>query len=155
MPEGAAIGGLLCGLVIGVAVGTLIGAILLRAAVALYNRMAGGASSPSRVPEPAFGKAMWMIFATSVGQLILGCLIIGLGTGDGAEAARPRGQGPDVVGQLTFFSFSLLIMVGVLSAKLPTTLGRAFFVTLCYMLVSLLVAGVLAGIAVLVAALVF
>lgn len=37
---------------------TVICAVILRAAVALYNKLAGGASSPSSVPEPAFGKAM-------------------------------------------------------------------------------------------------
>ena len=64
MPEGAVVGVLLCALVIGFAVGTLIGAVFLRAAVALYNNLAGGASSPSSVPEPTFGKAMWITFAT-------------------------------------------------------------------------------------------
>jgi hypothetical protein len=64
MPEDAAIAGLLCALVIGVPVGTPIGAVFLRAAVALYNKLAGGPSSPSSVPEPTFGKAMWITFAT-------------------------------------------------------------------------------------------
>jgi hypothetical protein len=41
-------------------------------------------------------------------------------------------------------------MAGMLSAKLPTTFGRAVLVTLCYMLVVLIVVGVLVGIAVLV-----
>ena len=41
-------------LLAGLAVGTLVGAVLLRAAVALYNRMAGGARSPRGVPEPDF-----------------------------------------------------------------------------------------------------
>ena len=64
MAKGSAIGGLLWAVVIGVPVGTLIGAVCLRAAVALYNKMAGGPSSPSSVPEPTFGKAMWITFAT-------------------------------------------------------------------------------------------
>ena len=146
MPEGAAVGVLLCALVIAVAVGTLIGAVFLRAAVALYNKLAGGASSPSSVPEPAFGKALWITFAASVAQFIVGSLI-GLATGVGATAPGGRGQGVDVVVQLLV---SFLIMGAVLSAKLPTTFGRALLVTLCYLLVVLPVVGVLVGIAVLV-----
>jgi hypothetical protein len=146
MPEGAAIGWLLGALVIGVAVGTLIGAVLLRAAVALYNKMAGGASSPSSVPEPAFRKAMWITFEIWVYQMVAGLFYFGIFTRDGAAAPGARG----VVFQLIFSAVSLLIMVGMLSAKLPTTFGRAILVTLCDMLVSLLVVGVLAVIAFLV-----
>jgi hypothetical protein len=79
MSEEVAIGGLpLCALVIGVAVGTLIGAVFLRAAVALYNKMAGGASSPGGVPEPAMGRAMWIIFAAFLAQLAVGLFIVAL-----------------------------------------------------------------------------
>jgi hypothetical protein len=150
MREGAAIGVLLCALVIYVAVGTLLGAVFLRAAVALYNKLAGGASSPNSVPEPALGKAMSITFATSVAQIIVGLLINGLVTGGGAAAAGARGHGTDGVATLIFFPVSLLIMAEMLSARLPTTFGRAFLVTLCDMLVVLLVGGVLVGIAVLV-----
>jgi hypothetical protein len=78
MPEGAVVGVLLCALVIGFAVGTLIGAVFLRAAVALYNNLAGGASSPHSVPVPDFRKAMWFTFSISVMQIIIGLLIDGL-----------------------------------------------------------------------------
>jgi hypothetical protein len=149
MPEGAAIGVLLFALAIGVAVGTLIGAVFLRAAVALYNKMAGGTSSPSSVPEPALGKAMWIIFASSLAQMVVG-LLIDLVTGAGPAVAGARGQEVDVVAELIFFPVSLLIMAGMLSAKLPTTFGRAILVTLCYLLVALPVVGVFVGIAVLV-----
>jgi hypothetical protein len=141
-PEDVAIAGLLCALVIAVAVGTLIGAVFLRAAVALYNSMAGGASSPSSVPKPTFGKAMWITFATSLAQMGAGILIGGYG------AAEPGSRG--LFAQLISFPVSLLIMAGVLTAKLPTTFGRAILVTLCYMVVVLLVVGILVGIAVLV-----
>jgi hypothetical protein len=141
MPKGAAIGVLLCALVVGVAVGTLIGAVILRAAVALYNKLAGVASSPYSVPKPALGKAMTITFAISLVQMVAGLLITGLFRGNGAV---------DVVAQLISFPVSLLIMVEMLSTRLPTTLGRAFLVTLCYMLVVLLVVSVLVGIAVLV-----
>jgi hypothetical protein len=147
MSERAAIGVLLCALVIGVAVGTLIGAICLRAAIGLYNKLAGGASSPSSVPEPTLGKAMWITFAIFVAHVILGMLIIGPIGGDGAMTAGARGS--DVVTQLISIPISFFITAGILSAKLPTTFGRAILVTLCDILVGLLVGGVLAGIAVL------
>jgi hypothetical protein len=149
MPEGVVIGILLCALVIGVAVETLIGAVILRAAVALCNKLEGGDLSPRSVPEPAFGKAMGIIFATSVARVIVGLLIDGLFM-DGAAAAGTGGM----VAQLISFPVSLLIMAEMLSTRLPTTFGGAILVTLCYVLVSLLVAGVLVGIAVLVFAVV-
>jgi hypothetical protein len=162
MPESAAIGVLLaCALVVGVAVGTLIGAVFLRAAVALYNKMAGGASSPSCVPEPALGKAMWIIFAAALAHVVVGWLV-GEITVPGAPLRKPLesliaevagGVGPkgvDNVAELFSIPIGLLIMAGILSAKLPTTFGRALLVTLCYLLVVLPVVGVLVGIAVLV-----
>jgi len=149
MPEGAALGVLLCAaLVIGLAIGTLTGAVFLRAAVALYNKMAGGASSPRGVPEPAFGKATWIILATFMGQIIVGSLIA-ISTGAGPVAAGAGGKGVDVVALISF-PVGLLIMAAVLSAKLPTTFGRAILVTLCYVLVELLVVGILVVIAVVV-----
>jgi hypothetical protein len=150
MPEGAGIGWLLCALVIGVAVGTPIGAVCLRAAVALYNKLAGGASSPSSVPEPAFRKAMWITFDIFLAQLVGGYFVFGLATGAGPPAAGARGQGVGMVVQLIYVLVSFLITAEILSSKLPTTFGRAILVTLCDMLVALLVAGVLVGIAVIV-----
>ena len=47
MPGGAEIGGVLCGLVFLVLLGTVVGAVILRAAIALYNALAGGATSAS------------------------------------------------------------------------------------------------------------
>ena len=155
MPEGAALGGFLCALLIGgIAIETVIGAVLLRAAITFYNKMAGGASSPGSVPEPAFGKAMWIIFGSTVFQMVVGGLVIGISTDAGPVASGAGGKGVDFVAQLLSFPVGLLIMAGVLSAKLPTTFGRAILVALCYLLVALLVVGALVGIAVLVFAVV-
>ena len=148
MPEGAVIGGLLlCALVIGLSVETLLGAVFLRAAVALYNKMAGGASSPGSVPEPAFGKAMWIIFGSTVFQMVVGGLVIGISTDAGPVASGAGGKGVDFVAQLLSFPVGLLIMAAVLSAKLPTTFGRAIIVSLYYVLLELLVVGILVAIA--------
>ena len=143
---------LLCALAIGLALGTLIGAVLLRAAVALYNKMAGGASSPFGVPEPVFGKAMWISFDICVAQLVVGLFIVAL-TGTGTTVVpRANEKGVDVVGLLIPVLIGLFIQVGILCAKLPTTFGRAIVVTLCDLLIVMLVAGVIAAIAVVVLA---
>ena len=146
MPDGTAIGGLLSVLVIGVAVGTLIGAVFLRAAVGLYNNLAGGASSPSSVPEPTFGKAMWITFATSLAQLVVAGLLTGFSPVSEQWRQVPGEKGVDVVALISI-PVGLLVMAAVLSAKLPTTFGRAILLTLCYMLVVVLFVGVLAVIA--------
>jgi hypothetical protein len=149
MPEGAVLGGLLCALVVSVAIGTLIGAVFLRAAIALYNKMAGGASSPGSVPEPALGKAMWIIFAASLAQVVVGFLFDFV-TGAGALPVGEGGKGVNVAAELAFLPVSLLITAAVLSAKLPTTFVRAILVTLCYTLIVILFVGVLVAVAVVV-----
>jgi hypothetical protein len=136
MLEGVAVGVLLCALAIAVAVETLIGAVFLRAAVALYNKLAGGADGGG-VPELAPGEAMWIIFGTSLAQVIVAALI-------GLD------KGVDGVALLIAFPVSLLVVAEMLSARLPTTVGRAILATMCYLHVVLLVAAVLVGIAVLV-----
>jgi hypothetical protein len=148
MSESEAFGLLGCALVIAFAVSTLIGAVFLRAAVAFYNNLAGGASSPASIPVPAFGRAWSITFAISVVQMIVGLLIIGLFKADGAAA-----QERELTAELIYLPVGLLIMVQMLSARLPTTFGRAFLVTLCDMLLFLLVGAVLAGIPMLVFAL--
>ena len=153
MPKSVEVGLLLGALAIALAVGTLIDALYLRAAVALYNkvatlndRMANDASLPSRVPQPTLGKAMWISFQASMARIVVGGLIFGLFRGDGNE----RGRAVDGIAQLLFVPISLLITVGVLSAKLPTTFVRAILITLFDILLVVLVVGVLVGIAVLV-----
>ena len=144
---------LLCALGIGLAIGTLLGAVFLRAGVALYNWQTGGASSPTSVPKPAFGKAMWISFDICVAQLVVGLFIVAL-TGTGTTVVpRANEKGVDVVGLLIPVLIGLFIQVGILCAKLPTTFGRAIVVTLCELLIVMLVAGVIAAIAIVVFAL--
>jgi hypothetical protein len=147
VPEGEYIGVLLGVLAIVIVIRTLVGAVILRAAVAIFNKLAAGASSPSSVPEPAYGKAMWIIFAASLAQMVVGALISLRGAG---EAAGARGQDVDSVPLLIAIPVNLLIMAGVLSGKLPTTFGRSFLVTLCYTLVETLVVGIIVALAILV-----
>jgi hypothetical protein len=147
MPEGAALAGLLWALGIGLAIGTLIEAIFLRAAVALHNKMAGDGSSPSRVPEPALGKAMRITFDIWLAQLVLG-VVIGCVTGTGPTATGAGKKDGDFVLLLIAIPVRLLITTAILSERLPTTYGRAFHVTVCDMVLVVLVVGVIVAIAV-------
>src|SRR5262249_15413072 len=121
----------------------------LRAAVSLYNKLAGGASSPSSVPEPTFGKAMWITFATCVAQMVVGLFIGGV-TGAGATAASASEKRGDVALLLISIPVSLFVSAAILSAKLPTIFGRAILLTLCDMLIVIFAVAVLVVIAVLV-----
>jgi len=136
MPEG--IGGVICGMIFIVAIGTLIGAVILRAAILLYNAMAGGPDSRSSVPEPLFGKAMGIIFVTMLVNAAVN-FVMGMATDPGVPVARARANKVDVVAQLASFVVSLLVLAGMLSAMLPTTIGRAIIVTFFYMVICVLV----------------
>jgi hypothetical protein len=134
MPERAAIDGLLVRLMFAVPLGTVVGTAFLRAALSLYNEMAGGDSSPSSVPKVAFRKAMVITFVTSLVQAVTSAGVVAAGEGGG-------GRGGDLLALLISFPGSLLIMAAMLSALLPTTFARAILVSLCYMLVVILVVG--------------
>lgn len=141
--NGAAVGGVLCAVVFAVGVGTLVGAVMLRAAAALYNKFAGGASSPSAVPEPDFGKAAQITFVTMLANWGVS-FVIGLAMG-GATSGTNHGELAAAVGQFVSGCIGLLVMAGMLAAMLPTTFPRALLVTLCYLLIGILVAIVIGG----------
>jgi hypothetical protein len=125
-----------------VLIGVAIGAVLLRAAIALYNKMAGGASKPNSVPEPDFGKAMWIIFAVGLINVIAG---VGIDQVILARMGDTTSE-KDVVGMLISIPVHLLIMAVVLTQRLPTAFARAILVTLCYMLISVFVVVLIGGI---------
>ena len=138
------LGIMVCSLAFALAIGTVIGAVILRAAVALYNKLAGGSISSS-VPEPEFGKAMGITFVSSLIQLVVG-FVLGLAGAAGAAASQADAKTANIVVQLISFPISLLVMAGLLTAMLPTTFPRALLVTLCYMLVVVFIVAVLVGI---------
>lgn len=117
--KGDTFGGLLCFRMFAIAFGTVIGALFLRAACMLYNKLVGGKGSPSSVPEPVLGKAMVITFVTALINAIVGFELL-----------------PALV--------SLLVMVAMTSALLPTTFARGILVVLCYLLVGIFVAIALA-----------
>lgn len=134
----AALGGMLCGLLVGGLIGVLIGAVILRAAIALYNAMAGGADSPSGVPEPDFGKAMLIVFVTALVNVGVG-LLIGFVFGFGAAAGRMNQQSAGLIAQLVSLPVGLLVQAGMLTAMLPTTFGRGILVALLNMVIVIII----------------
>jgi hypothetical protein len=127
VPNGSATGGILCGLVAGVAIGTFIGAVILRNAIGLYNVLAG----KDRVPTVSMGHAMLITFATSVINVIVTLLIARAGVAGAGFENRDLA----FVNYLIGVPVSLVIMAGMLSMLLPTTIGRAFLVTLCHTII--------------------
>jgi hypothetical protein len=105
--------------VIALVIGTLLGAMLLRAGIWIYNRIAGGADSPRGLPEPSFGRA-WGIVAVAT----LVSIVVGTPIGPGTNRAAG-----------TSFLVGVLIEAGVLSYLLPTKYGRALLATLCQLVI--------------------
>ncbi len=126
-------------------VALVIPAMILRAAVSLYNKLAGGAGSPGAVPQPSLLKAIGIVFLTWLVNIVVGFTVGAVvGVGLAAGGASPREAA--LVAQLFSLPMSFLVMAVMLSALLPTTFGRAILVTLCCVLVwvfVLVVVGVL------------
>lgn len=120
------------------AVSTLIGVACLRAAIALYNRIAGGATPGAAVPVPTFEKAALANFLTLALQFI-GQGIVGQLIHTGTMAVGARWKFIDVLESVAIrsisFPVSLLALALILTAILPTTFGRAVVVSLFYMMV--------------------
>ena len=132
-PEAAEVGvlgGLLCAAVGAILIGGLIGAVILRAAVALTNKVTGGA-----VPDPSFGKAFAMsIIAMIVNQVIQIALVFALsGTGNA-----------QLIAQAIAIPVSFLVLAGVATSMLPTSFGRACLVALFYWLIGIAIVVVIA-----------
>lgn len=115
---------------------TLMHAIILRAAISLYNKLAGGDDSPRVVEEPCIGKALGIMFAAN---------LLTFGAGYFLDVALTTGAGEPqpLVQVLVTIPLSAVIIAGMLTARLPTTLDRAVLVTLCYLLIVALIFGVL------------
>jgi hypothetical protein len=147
MPRIAGLDEFLLKMAVVVAVATLIGVVFLRAAIALYNKMAGGATSPRSVPVPEFEKAAAIVFVIAVLQMGVRFLIGRIVVGKAMIAGMDEKQ-VGVVALLTNLPVGLLVMALVLTVMLPTTFGRAVLVTLCYMFLVIIVVGVLMAIAI-------
>jgi hypothetical protein len=140
-----AIGALICVLVAMVAIATVVGAVILRAAVSLFNKLAGGANSPHRVPEPNFGKAMLITFVTILANQSIGIGLL-LATGLGALAMGANVRSAWIATQLISTPVGMLVMSAMLARMLPTTFPRAILVMLCIVLVWIFVAAAVGAI---------
>ncbi len=140
MGNDAAIGGVLAFIFGMLVIGTLIGAIILRAAVSLYNSLAGGVGSPMAVPKLSLVKAIGISFTTVLVNAVAG-MIIGLVIRDAAAAAGLPKSWTKGTTQLMSLPISVLVMAGMLTALLPTRFGRALLVTLCYFFIVAVIIG--------------
>jgi hypothetical protein len=127
------------------AVAVLIGAMLLRAAISLYNSLAGVQRTREAVPEPSLGKAVGITLVVFLANAAAG-FVLGLLLGGAAAAAGGRGPAVNFNAQLGSIPLSLLVESALLTAMLPTTFMRAFLVTLLYLVISIVLVVVVGGI---------
>jgi hypothetical protein len=98
-----------------------IGAIILVAAADLYNKMAGGPSTPSAVPKLAYGKALGIVFLIHIIVVVFWLLIF---QGD-ASSMNLRVL---ILAQLATILIALTALTLLLFVMLPTSLGKAVLV---------------------------
>jgi len=117
----------------------LISAVILRAAIGLYNRLVGGPESQRAVPAPSFNQAIGIVVLSAILNWIIGAVV--------AQAAYYAAQSGWIVNSepaewvpTTLLSF--LAMATVIAYRLPTRFPRALGVTLCHTVVWVAVAGV-------------
>jgi hypothetical protein len=152
----AFLGGVLCAYGIAFCIWGVLSAAVLKGAIALYNAMVGGERSERGVPSPTFGKAFVIVFVTTLLNLAIGVgLLLAANAGASSASARASSDHQRIVSMLASQAISyplgLIIMAGMISSFLPTTLGRAFLVTLCHFLIAVvIVLGLAVGVGVLV-----
>jgi hypothetical protein len=134
------------GIAIVIATVLLISAIILRAAVSLYNRLVGGPNSPRAVPEPSFNQAMGIVVLSMILNWIIGA-VVGFAASSAMHFGWIANGDPAQWVPTTLLSF--LAMAIILTYRLPTRFMRALGVTLCHTAVVLAIAavGVLIGVA--------
>lgn len=129
--------GIICVVFVLLPIGLAIGAVILRAAISMFNKFAGyGAENPNQVPEPSMGKAMAIVLITGVANWIVGTLIGAVGAGALKSVAEPWNI---LIPSLLSLPFSFLVSAGMLTALLPTTFKRGLGVSACEYLVAILV----------------
>ena len=140
----------LIGALITALIGTVVQAVILRAAVAMYNRLSG-ANKPTEydeegipyaksadafegVPEPSMPQAMGICFAVVMINTVVGFVARVLEN----EAAFDLGT--VLIIRFSGAALSLFVMAAVLASALPTYFNHAIMVTLCHLLISILIA---------------
>lgn len=136
-------GGIACFVVVAVAICTLIGGIVLRAAVSIYNKMVGGPDSPKAIPEPSLERAFSIMFVISVINGVAGFLI-GMLLGHAAGTGAVRARDVQILTQLACIFIGIVFTTAMLSAMLPTTIGRAMLVTILHTVIVIVSFGAVA-----------
>jgi hypothetical protein len=140
--------GFLCigiGVIVGLLIGILIAAVIFRAAVSMYNSLAGGPSSPSAAPEPSFGLAMGIVFVNWLINMVISIIlnVAAIGISGGAPAPGDPPNPVTILLGLISIPISLMVMGGVVSMMLPTTFLRGLLISLCYLVIGIAIACVI------------
>ena len=118
------------------AVGALFGGAHFLVAIALHNKMAGGAGAPGSVAVPSFAKAVGITFTAALINAAAGVGVALAAKSTAAIEFVPAG-GFGVLAQVVALPLSLLTMAVMLTAMLPTTFGRAVVITLLYLIITI------------------
>jgi hypothetical protein len=142
-----ALAGQVCLLVASPAIGIPVSAVVLRGVCTLHNRFS---RTENQVPMPTFMLALAIIgiayFAQIALGLLLGVVIGGAALGAGISAAAAR-----TIAIIVAIPYTLFVHTWVLEGMLPTTFGRAMFITSLQLLSAYSVLGGLVALIVLAA----
>jgi hypothetical protein len=133
-------------LVVLLAVSSVIGGLILRASISLFNRLFAKNHAQATIQEPSVGKAIGITLATLIVNAGAG-LLIGTLLGGGAQLAGRGPSYPKVAAGTVSSVLAILSMVVMLALLLPTSLVRAFVVTLFNYLICFAIALFLGAIA--------
>lgn len=145
MPQQASLIAIVIAMAIGIPIVLLVSAVLLRAGIALYNRLMGGPQSPKAVPEPSFNKSLLIVLVVGVINFLIG-LTTGIGKDLGAKAAELNITLTESMMMLGSTAIGIVIMSIALKFMLPTRLGRAVGVSFCHLAVCIATTAVIVGV---------
>jgi hypothetical protein len=150
METGAPIAATLCVLATLIPLGLLFTALVLRAAVSIFNRFASDPKAPPLVPRPSIAKGMLIsLLASLANATVYSATLFAAGA---PSMHSPPSLEKFLMAWLISFPISLFVLATLLTTLLPTTFPRALLITLCYVaLAVLLVVGLTFVVAILVA----
>jgi hypothetical protein len=133
-------------LVVLLAISSVIGGLILRASISLFNKLFAKNSGGGAILEPSIGKAIGITLATIIVNAGAG-LLIGTLLGGEAQLAGRGPSYPKFAAGTVSSVLAILSMVVMLALLLPTSLVRAFVVTLFNYLICLAIGMFLLAIA--------
>jgi hypothetical protein len=121
---------ILCVLGTLVLLGLPLTALVIRAAVRIFNRFAGSPKIPALVPLPSLTKGMLIALIASVVNVAV-YVTATFATGALSTYGQPNPQ-MSFTAWLISSPISLLVLAALLTTLLPTTFSRALLITFCY-----------------------